>query len=110
MWRSYHIRLQLLNVSQPNLLGLASHRSNAGRVVVVSFDSNQPVRALATRRHDEILKRLGAQGPVRIGRCGNGRSPSTSALGLRLKCANAAATLDAAAVSLHIVRHEGRDI
>jgi len=39
-------------------------------LVVVSFDGNQPVRALATRRHDEILKRLGAQGAVRIGRCG----------------------------------------
>ncbi|MGX9146969.1 hypothetical protein [Mesorhizobium sp. 128a] len=29
---------------------------------------------------------------------------------LRLNCANAAAMLDAAALSLHIVRDEGRDI
>ena len=32
----------------------------------VSSDSSQPVRALATRRHDEILKRLAAEGSVSI--------------------------------------------
>ena len=100
MWRSYHIRLQLLNESQLNLLGLASHRSNAGRVVVVSFDSNQPVRALATRGRSKAVSIDDAERP----------RPQHERAGARLKCANAAATLDAAAVSLHIVRHEGRDI